>query len=623
MPDPIGRVASWLKAYLLSALLLTSLWTQLDELRWSVIPLVALVIALELRPGWFVPGGPDAAAPIESLSAGLFPPGPTWLNIAIGASIWLPVLLHVILTSREEFPFGGDEGYELSATRSYALLLKQTLPYVVVWTVLVFGVGGRFFRRVPWTVFLLGLFVLSYRFPPHVVVARYPAAFYFLATPLNVIGEVLGWRRPFLANHVVNALSVPAWLFVLRPMLLRKWPDWTILPFGVFFFYQKETLQFFGGGSAIEPWAIVCLCLAVEALIVLSDAGGWLAVMLVGCSFMIKEPGVFVFPVVWLIAASGSKRRSDLVRYAACGLVTIAPFAVYYGVRRAAAIHRTIGFGGDQQVFTAARVHEWTDRVATQFGATGLAVVVLLALYGVAGWRLLRDRPRFQRVHAGLGVTAFGLILFNFSDELAVPFNAYTRYMMYPLVLLGLLLVPAAIILVQRRGPRSVVFAALIIVALQAIPLVRTLALDLRPDFARNSLEWGGVPVFFPVRDLMGQMEGRPDAAAVRSVRLVGVGADPIVAPVAYPDLNRRWPIHPETLSSHIDCGCHSSTEVVLVGIEFRIAVALEAPLNRSVYDATQLCVSQVRATCSVIEARHDTGDLVGILGIPRADGPQ
>jgi hypothetical protein len=622
VPDPIGRVASWLKAYLLLALLLTSLWTQLDALRWGAVPLVALIIALELRPAWFVPGGPEAVAPIEPLGERLFPPGPTWLNVAIGASIWLPVLLHVMLTSGEEFPFGGDEGYEFSATRSYALLLRQTLPYVIVWAVLLFGIIGRFLPHLRWTVFLLGLLALSYRFPPHVVVARYPAAFYFLATPLNVIGEVVGWRRPFVANHVVNAMSIPVWLFVLRPILLRKWPDWTILPLGVFFFYQKETLQFFGGGSAIEPWAIMFLCLAVEALIVLPDAGGWLALMLVGCSFMTKEPGVFVFPMVWLVAASASKRPSDVARHVASGLAIVAPFAVYYVVRRQAAIHRTVGFGGDQHVFTSARVHEWADRVAAQFGPTGLVVVVLLALYGVAGWGLLRGRSRDRRVHLGLVITAAALLLFYFSDELSVPFTAYARFMLHPLVLMGLLLVPLARVLLERRGPSAVVLTAVAIVTLQAVPLVRTLALDRAPDFARNSLEWREIPVFFPVRELISRMSTRPDAAAVQSVRLLGIGIDPIVAPVAYPDLNRRWPIHSEVLRSPTDCRCRSSTEAVLVGIEFRSGVALDFPMNKAVFDAARSCVEQVRMTCnSEIEARHETGDLVGVLGIPRADG--
>jgi hypothetical protein len=623
MSDPIGRVASWLKAYLLLALLLTSLWTQLDALRWGVVPLLALLMALELRPGWFVPGGPAAAAPIEPLGGRLFPVGPTWLNLAIGVLIWLPVLVHVILTRHEEFPFGGDEGYEFSATRSYALLLRQTLPYVAVWTAVAFGILGRFLPRVRWTVFLLGLLVLSYRFPPHVVVARYPAAFYFLAMPLNVIGEVVGWQRPFFANHVVNALSIPAWLFVLRPILLRKWPDWTILPFGILFFYQKETLQFFGGGAAIEPWAMVWLCLAVEALIVLPDEAGWLAVLLIGCSFMTKEPGVFVFPIVWLVAASGSKRLSDLVRYVACGLTMIAPFVVYYVVRRQASIHRTVGFGGEQQVFTWARVTEWGERVAAQLGPTGLVVVVLLALYGVAGWPLLQGRPRHRRVHVGLVVTAFSLLLFNFADELGVPFTAYTRYMMYPLVLMGLLLVPVAIGLLERGRRWSVVLLAIAILFLQAPPLVRTLALDFQPDFARNSLEWPQCPVFFPVRELLGRMQAGPDAAAVRSVRLLGLTVDPVVAPIAYPDLNRRWPIRPETLTSHIDCGCRSYSEAVLVGVELRSGVALEFPPNQAAIEATRLCVAQVRMTCSVIEAHHENGELVGILGIPRTDGRQ
>ena len=73
--------------------------------------------------------------------------------------------------------------------------------------------------------FFAGLLGLSFIFPPHFVFARYPATFYLLAAPLNVAADVLQWRSPVLANHITNALSVPVWLFLLRPIFVRRWPD--------------------------------------------------------------------------------------------------------------------------------------------------------------------------------------------------------------------------------------------------------------------------------------------------------------------------------------------------------------------------------------------------------------
>jgi hypothetical protein len=212
------------------------------------------------------------------------------------------------------------------------------------------------------------------------------------------------------------------------------------------------------------------------------------------------------------------------------------------------------------------------------------------------------------------------LILFNFADELAVPFTAYTRYMMYPLVLMGLLLLPAATVMIRRSGPWPVVLTAIVIGALQAAPLARTLALDFRPDFARSSLEWDRIPIFMPVRELLERMAQRPDAGQVKSVRLLGPAVDPLVAPIAYPDLNRRWTIHPEEMKSLEHCACQSSTEAVLLGFELNNGVALGFPENRAVVAATDLCVARIRMTCQVIEARHDTGALVGVLGIPAPD---
>lgn len=622
MPDSTRRIGNWLSAYVALTLVLTSLWTQFDAIGWGMLLLFALTLALDWRPGLFVPAEParvpEAAGPLDVMHSRWLPSGLTAQSMAIGIAICVPVFLHLVLTRNEEFPFAGDEGYEFSASRSYALLLKQALPFLIVWAVLVFGVFRRLSTPLPrLTMFLGGLFVLSYWFPPHPVVARYPAGFYFLAMPLNVLATAAGWQSPFQANHIVNALSVPAWLFVLRPAILRRWPDWTILPLGVFLFYQKEVVYVFAGGAAIEPWALVFLLLAFEALLVLPPESAWLACLLAGWSFMFKEPGIVLFPVVWLLAMRGM-RVSGAIRHAAYGLAVIAPFAVYYVVRRLASIHRTVSFGQTEPVFTAARVDTWLHRVAGQFGATGLVLAAIIVLYSVGGlWWLRRDRP-LLRVHTALVVAACGLLVFNFSEDLTLPWIAYSRYMLYPIFLAGLLLVPLATIL-ERAGQRRVILAgSLIMFACHALPTAGLIALDLRPDYARNSLEWAHIPMFYPVRALAQQMLARPDARGVRDLRVLTVGVDPIVAPVAYPDLNRRMAIHPELMHSAEQCACRNEHEATFIGLQYRTGLALDEAEDQSLPLLTQACVAQLRTTCAtVLEAFHDTGAPVGLLGVP------
>jgi hypothetical protein len=150
------------------------------------------------------------------------------------------------------------------------------------------------------------------------------------------------------------------------------------------------------------------------------------------------------------------------------------------------------------------------------------------------------------------------------------------------------------------------------------VPLARALSLDLQPVYARNSFEWRRMPIYYPVRELVEQMAAHPTAGAIRSIRLMASGADLIVAPVAYPDLNRRFALHPQPLGAASDCTCRARDEAVLVGIEYRARFALEDIEGPATGADTAACLAAMRQTCrSVLEAFHATGARVGVLGVP------
>jgi hypothetical protein len=617
--DPINRVSLWLRGYLVAEFVAANLWTQFSQLQWGIVLLLALTCCLELRPGWFVPHGDgpaeETARPLDEIARRLFPPGLTWSSVLLGLAVCVPVFLHIVMTAREEFPFGGDEGYEVSASRQFALVLKSALPWLLGFAV-VFGAIVRRYTRLTVSLLFAAMFVVSFRFPIYEAVARYPGTFYFLATPFNVVSEALHWKRAFFANHIVNALSVPAWLFVLRPILLRRWPDLLILPLAAALFAQKEVVYLFGGGQAIEPWAFVLLLLAIEALVTLPDAASWFAYFLIGCSFMTKEQSVFLFPLIWFVAVLRTG-RGWIRQHLAAGLVVLAPFAVYYVIRRHADVVRQISFHEIGSAWQLERLWTWGHRVLGEFGAAGIIVPAAIAVYAIAGFWLLRDR-RLRQVHAVLVVAAAGLLALNFTEDQSLLWIAYSRFMLYPYFLCALLLLPLTVVLLRQNRTSAVVAMAAVIVALQAGPLAASLSLDLRPDYARNSLEWARVPIYYPVRALVEQMQQRPSASRVRVIRVITPGLDPIVAPVVYPDFRRRYAIEPSSMATPEEsCACKTG-QAVFLGVQYRSGMALDEAADVTMPAVTSACVQRMHATCEdVLKAYHETGDLVGALGIP------
>jgi hypothetical protein len=273
-----------MSTWVVAGVILTGAWTQLDELGWAGwLPLI-VTFALDRLPSPAV----RALRRAEVSSAG---------PLLAAAAICVLILAHVGLTTREEFGFGGDEGYHLSATRAFALYYLRAGPILVA-VIAVFAVWR--WRRWPYaaSVATFGLIAGSHFLPASPLFARYPAAFYLLAAPLNVFFDVAAIPYPHAANHIVNGLSLPVWLFVLRPLVIGRWPDWQVLPIALLLYFQAPALTFIAS-TLIEPWSLVFLLLAVEVLVVYPPDERWLAVMLV------QGNGD---PAVALLLAAGMRR---------------------------------------------------------------------------------------------------------------------------------------------------------------------------------------------------------------------------------------------------------------------------------------------------------------------------
>jgi hypothetical protein len=581
-----------MSSWVVAGVILTGAWTQLDEIGWAGwIPLLATLALDRLT-------APRFPRVTRTLTA------PAALPVLAGSLLCALVLAHVALTAREEFGFGGDEGYHLSATRAFALYYMRAGPILAV--VLAIYAVWRW-QRWPCSgaAAMLALMAGSYLLPASALFARYPNGFYHLATPLNVIFDVAQIPYPHAANHIVNGLSVPAWLFVLRPLIIGRWPDWQVLPVALLIYFQAPALTFLAS-TLIEPWAIVFLLLSIEALVVFQPGDRWIAVLLAAIATWFKETAILLLPTIWLLGCVEWRGLRPTLRdnAIAAGVAAIVPFFSYYMVRVDAEIHRTVTVATAADIWRLSRIGEWTANVIAQLGPSALVGLALVFA--------------FTARHLVWALTTIGLVLFFFVDALGIPYTGYGRYQAFSLIALC-----GAVIATTHHGRdrRAPIAMAAIIAALQAVPVARAFALDFQPDYERNSLEWNGSLVRLPIRELATRIPDARDGGQISGIRIVSFGIELISVPVAYPDLAARYALTLEQQdASAVDCRCRDSETAVLAAFEWPAHFG-DTPAKRSTFEqVSAACVSQINTTCgsTILEQRRD-GAIVGALGVGEA----
>ncbi len=589
--------------FVLAGVVLSGAWTQLDTIGWPVwlVPILTFALGAER----FRLAGSVWQRPLTPESRGA---------VLIAALLCAVHLLHVVFTAREEFGFGGDEGYHLSAARAFAIYYMKAGPYLA--GVAVLWVACRYWAaRFAPAVAILALIAASFTLPQESLFGRYPAAFYLLAMPLNVALDVVGFPYPFTANHVMNMLSVPAWLFVLRPIVLGRWPDWRVLPVALLIYMLGAAILYASSGL-LEPWAFVFVLLAMEAVVVLDADRKWIAVFLAAAATFFKDTAILFVPPIWLLAMiEWDGWRPSLRRNAvAIGVAAVAPFITYYAVRRGLQIFRGYDVAGGGDVWSMARAKEWLTTAQYQLGlggSIGIAAATTWCVFGAAIDRRWRE-------HAVWSLTAIALVIFFAADVASIPYTGYGRFLAYPLLAVcGLLFVTLHSL---KPNPRWLLpWLSYGVIVLLFASTVQMLGLDLRPDYERNSLEWAQGLVRLPIRSLSQRLPELTGGAAVTKIRVVTFEIDPISLRVAYPDLAERYELQGDMQSSRApDCACRAATEAVLAGFELPIHFS-GTPEGRERYDLQQSqCVAQAKATCASIalERRHENGEVVGVLGV-------
>ncbi|MBT06941.1 MAG: hypothetical protein CMM32_08525 [Rhodospirillaceae bacterium] len=436
---------------------------------------------------------------------------PSFSSIAIGLVISVPIILYFLCTFNQDLPLWGD--HQAHTAMSYGTIAfwamspgmgdisNKSLGDLHVFnraTLLVFLILITFlilkFRNTTasgWLVISIWIGTITFlSITGEYEFLRYPSAGYFLDIPFNTLVYIFDTNRLWNGPRIGNALAPAIWLFVLRPIFLRKWPTIDVFPWAVIVFWLPESLHYFSS-SYLEPWAIICALLSIELIIRYRADGATGALFFMGLAACIKEPFILAIPAIWMIGRPWQNFRKFWELNIAAFIAGL-PFLSYLYLR----------YHSPSQVITnSQRGFElrgnWysLDNFSIYFGniydsvggfSGGFIVGAAILLLGMC----------FNRYFRGVAVanlaTSTFIFLFFFTDSQSSSYSGLYRFAMPYIVFLssGLLITALAF------GQRATLFLTLSALVLVGPNMVKATNDTLKPDPTRAGIEWGSAPVF-------------------------------------------------------------------------------------------------------------------------------
>ncbi len=567
-------------------------------------------------------------------------------NVVIGLVIALPALASLILGWDREFPFSGDQSFHVKqiyymsywwaqpiGTPSVGIL-GRTLGYEEFYGLLAHPARMLWSRAAVFVVIVIVTW-LSYRRAPVLGVVfsataflvwgvfeqsiylRYPGAGYLLdqifAVPAYVSGNVE------LSGRIPNVAAIVIWLFALRPLLLKRWPDLAILPAAVFVYWQKDLLYYIDS-TYLEAWAFVFTFMAVELVIARGRAGVPIACLLIGAAACFKEPFIIALPFVWLAGIFPLRPLAELFRVSFFAFIGGFPFLFYYFGRKNVPlsdiiIDRTWDVDANYSAVMHYFVH-FFDRMVQTF--TGLSA--LAALLAVLAIPLLALRQIDRRIQLFCMAAACAeLIVFFALDEVSQYWAGYFRFFMPAFAFLS----SGLIAIGYFSRARQALIAGVAMLALQAGSAYFAVARSAGPGSERSFIEHYESALVFPIKTLLAQarqagyhsrseivLANQPDDT-VRSVPGVNVNFGPLGELICscnsqHPSVMALFVRYTNLSASFSD---HPPTDEVY-----------GPPLNRDVIwrrnrAERPACLAQMRASCVHVIEHKEGGEITGAIG--------
>ena len=613
-PQPLKDLLS---VAIVGILTTSALWAKFTVLPWWLLAmLVAYLLYLSKAWGMPVLQQPVRLKPLSKDTSGVVS------RCLWGVFFCAPIFVSLFLTWNQEFPHFGDQAYHLVALIHAKVFWKA---YWLPALALVIVIFAALFSKLRWNIawIAIPLFVLlSYHMPEadSNYAIRYPGLIYFLQPPFAWFVHFFGINDMLNANRLLNALSVPIWLFVFRPLLVSRWPDLRLLPFVAFFFFQKDVVYYFTSGY-LEPWPWIVVLLAIECMLVRGREELWIASVLLLIAAMMKDQFIFVMPLP-LLAGFPAKRLARNASLLVTSLGAALTLSCYWLLRFIVMPNQRPYYLMTQtNLLSAVHLHRWVHVVFLQW-QTGLPILLLsIALLWIAGLRL-RKNTCAPMALAVMGIALCMAFVLD-SNDIATP--GYPRFYILVWTVFG-----AGLLIVGHTWKRRwLVPLALIILLLNGIPLSRELAKGAEPDPARNFLELAECSVFFPVRSMTAQADRQGLLTNVSSIRLI-VNLVPIYhvtqkldlnPTYAYKDIVAKYAVHfdddleTDVASLH-QCACNKMDEAVLFLPVYFANMRADDPERQHVEETTMRCTAMLKKSCSKTAELLLEGKTTGVIGI-------
>lgn len=566
--------------------------------------------------------------------------------ICVSLLIMLPASYLMFATWGQDFPNVGDHEYHFWGNHVAYYAVERNKEYILL------ALAGLLFAlligRVAAYVLLAALLLICagawdtvnavQQSNTQGIFARYPGGSRLLTYPFVHWSFLYDWDSPLNVGRLVNYLAIPVWLFILRPLIIGKWPGWALLPFSFLFFYQTETAYFFTS-AYLDMWCLVFIMLALEKLLIDDNQNAYLKACLllaIACAF--KEPAVFIIPWFWLAGRpwrllsekNGFKKIWDAMLV---GLASILPFIVYYLSRKASGVSRYT-YKGTEYFLTEAWFAEMANRMHFHFGTAGIALLGLLAIAWV--YYLLSSRWKAYRVKliCILGAAISLICLFNL-DQGGVAFTGYFRFYLpiYLLFLAPAFLITKESYLTENRKAMLLAIFCLLAIVGNGPRLVEYMSSTQQHDAARNFTEHYDAPIFLPIRSLIEQAE--QDKALYKGsvdhiyVNHVTAWNQP---DFAYPQIDRKYNLR---MYKEIMCECSEQNKAVLAPFVYYAGlnkdiknlsmqeidespqqIAKYAKRWHEVNAIKPQCLAKLKSSCDYYKEERVGDEVVGAIGI-------
>lgn len=609
------------------------------------------VFRLGAMPAWWIAIVAVVIAAISILAPDLEIPGPprpafAIRNLIIGAVICLPALASLVLGWNREFPFSGDQSFHVKQIYYMAFwwaqpvgtpatgILGRTLGYEDFYSVLahparllwsraviaLIVVAGSLiaYRRKPiFAVVFSALALLTWGALEQTIYLRYPGAGYVIDLIFSMPAFLTGHVE--LSGRIPNVLAVAVWIFALRPWLLKRWPDLSILPAAIFVFWQKDLLYYIDS-TYLEPWAFVFIFLAIELVIVRRHEGVPLACLMIGCAACFKEPFIIALPLVWLAGIFPWQSLMSAWRTSLYALIGGFPFLFYYVARKSVPLSDIVIDRTYDPIFRWPAFSEYAMHFAyrmTQNFPGPSAVALALALMALLYFSVRRGVGRFQVLC--MAAAGAELIIFFALDEVSQYWAGYFRFFLPAFACLCAGLIMAGDVLPSRRTA----LIAAVMILLQAQGAYIAVARSAGPGSERNFVEHYEAALVFPIKYLLAAAQ----QAGFLTKRDTVLANQPDDTVRSLPGVNVTFgPLG--TLS----CGCSAETPNVMALFvrytNLSAAYSTRAPVANEygpLPDRDQLwrknraerpaCLAQMHRTCGHVIERSEGGEVVGALG--------